>query len=400
MSAAKNSNLGASPELRTSLFYSTMFMSAGVAASYFAIWLSGKGISPSDIGLINSVPVFIMLVVNMIVGRLADKAKDWRSVIIVGSVIAGVAPIGLFFVDEFWGILLVWMLAIVPFAAVSPVADAATVRMTRRNGTDFATIRAWGTVGNMMMLALTGLVIVWLGPVMFVPLMVIVGMLRALSSLILPRFRALKDQVVAPAGAVAKHVGELFKLWFVLPVFGFALVFGTLMVLQVFAALVWKNAGIPESVIGPLLALGALSEAILMFVFARIGSRFTARHLILISALVTAVRWSCMAFNPPLWALALLQLTHGISFGFGYLGMVNFIANWTSEDMAAEAQSLAVVLQQAMAVITVAGFGYLFEVLDAQAFIVTGGVCLLAAGLVWVSLTIKNTKAETESGPT
>lgn len=401
MSASQISKPGLSPELRTSVFYSTMFMSAGVVASYFAIWLSEKGISPSDIGVINSLPVFVLLAVNLIVGRLADRAKDWRSVIVTGVLIAGFMPIALFFVDSFWGILLVWTLSMVPFAAVGPVVDAAAMRMTRRNGTDFATIRAWGTVGHMVVLVLTGYLVVWFSPSAFVPFLVFVSLLRAGAALILPKFRAAAGQeVAATPGFVANRIGEVFQPWFLLPVLGFGLVFSTLLILHVFAAFVWKNSGISESMVGLLLALGAASEAVLMFVFMRVGKRFTARHLILISALVTAVRWIFMASNPSLWVLVLLQLTHGISFGFGYLGAVNFIANWTSEDMAAEAQSLAVMMQQAMSVIAIAGFGYLFEILDARAFLAAAGVCLLAALLVWLSLMMKSTKAETkENGP-
>jgi len=390
---------GLSSEARAGVFYATFFMSAGTVGAYFAIWLSGKGISSGDIGIITSLPVFLMLAINLVVGRLADRAGDWRTVIIIGALLAGLMPIGLFFVDEFWGILLVWTLAIIPMAAIAPVIDAATVRMTRRNGTDFARIRAWGTLGFMLALGTTGYVVAFWGPQAFVPYLVFVCLLRAGAALLLPRFRAPEKLNPLPGVVVAKKVSEVFRLWFTLPVFAFAMVMGTLLLFNTFAALVWKNAGHSEAVIGPLLALGALAEAVMMFAFVKLGKRFTARHLILISALVSALRWGIMAFNPPLFILVLLQLTHGVSFGFGYLGMVNFIANWTHEDMAAEVQSMAVVVQQAMSVIAVIGFGYLLEIMDARAFLVASAVCMLAALFVWASLRIKTTSAENENGP-
>ena len=61
--------------------------------------------------------------------------------------IAGLAPIGYFFVNDFWGLLLIFTLCAVPSGALVPVIDAATLRMTQRRGTDFGFIRAWGTVG-------------------------------------------------------------------------------------------------------------------------------------------------------------------------------------------------------------------------------------------------------------
>ena len=44
-----------SPELRASIFHFTVFGSTGAASAYFAIWLSGKGITPDQIGIINAV---------------------------------------------------------------------------------------------------------------------------------------------------------------------------------------------------------------------------------------------------------------------------------------------------------------------------------------------------------
>ena len=58
-----------------------------------------------------------------------------------------------------------------------------------------------------------------------------------------------------------------------------------------------------EDVIGPLLATAAFSEAGLMFVFSRIAARFSARSLILASAVAAVFRWSCMALQPDLHAL-------------------------------------------------------------------------------------------------
>ncbi|MCS6758580.1 MAG: hypothetical protein MO852_05705 [Candidatus Devosia euplotis] len=43
--------------------------------------------------------------------------------------------------------MLVWCLVTMFTGSIPPVVDAASVRMTRRNGTDFGAARAWATVG-------------------------------------------------------------------------------------------------------------------------------------------------------------------------------------------------------------------------------------------------------------
>jgi MFS transporter, PPP family, 3-phenylpropionic acid transporter len=384
------------PELRTTAFYFTYFMGPGAAVMFLPIWLSGKGITTEQIGLINAVPVFVILALNLIVGRVADRANDWRQVIVIGALISGIVPIGLFFVNDFWGILLFWTLAGLPGGAVGPVLDAATMRMTRRNGTDFGSIRAWGTVGFMLFNGLTGFLVVWFGPDVFVPLFVGLALLRAAVSLQLPGFRAPPDQAtVASVRPIAGKLMEIItKPWFVLPLVGFAIIFGTHIILNAFASLLWKEQGISEDIIGPLIALGAAAEAGMMFVWKRFGGRVSARHMILASALVSVLRWAAMAFSPPVWVLLLLQLTHGVTFALGYLGCVHFIANWTSEDIAAEAQSLFTVLQQVASVVGLIGFGWLVGLFGAHAYLFASLAAAIGALCIWLSLRMQQPRED------
>src|SRR5262245_21330982 len=101
-------------------------MGSGAATAYGGIWFKDQGLDAGQIGTINSLPVFVILLINIFVGRIADRASDWRQVIIAGATISGLITVALFFAHDFWPILLVWTLASVPMNAVGPVADAAT----------------------------------------------------------------------------------------------------------------------------------------------------------------------------------------------------------------------------------------------------------------------------------
>jgi PPP family 3-phenylpropionic acid transporter len=383
------------PEVRTSAFYATFFTPSGAAVMFLPLWLSGKGITPEQIGLINAVPIVVILAFNLIIGRVADRAKDWRQVIVIGSLIGGIVPIGLFFVNEFWGILLFWTLAVLPTGAVGPVLDAAAMRLARRNGTDFGTMRAWGTVGFMLFNGLTGYLVVWFGAGVFVPLFVGLALLRALIGFQLPAFRAPPEQptLAAMTTAPAARLSDVAKPWFVLPLLGFCMIYGTHLVLNAFAALLWKGQGIGEDVIGPLIAIASASEAAMMFLWRRFGGTISARKVILFAACASVVRWAIMALEPGVGVLLVLQLSHGLTYAIGYLGCVHFIANWTSEDIAAETQSLFMVGQQILSVIALVGFGWLVPGMGAQAFFVAAAFALIGAGCVWASMRMQATKA-------
>ena len=384
----------ASPEMRASLFQFTVYIPGGVASVFLGIWLSEHGIPADQIGVINARPTLCLLLLNIIVGRVADKADDWRTALIVISLASALAPLPLFFVSEFWGILSIWALCATSNGLVAPVIDAATVRMTRRNGTDFGVVRAWATVGYVFAAGGLGLFLNVLGSGAFVGLYVVTVVVRAALAFLLPRFRAPATQATLANSDPAivsqpSRLRDSLKLWFVLPLLAFALVNSSNALIGSFGALLWHENGIPSYFLGPLLGLAAVGEAILMFAWRRFGGRVTARNMILAAALAGLVRFTIMAFNPPVEVLFFTQLLHAFSFGMGYFGVVHFIANWTNEANAAEAQGFANMLNMATAMLALIVFGVLVEYFGAAAFFYSTVTSLIAIACVLVSLRIR-----------
>jgi PPP family 3-phenylpropionic acid transporter len=172
------------------------------------------------------------------------------------------------------------------------------------------------------------------------------------------------------------------------------MVFATHLILNGFQALLWKEQGINDLVIALLIALGAASEAGMMFVFKRFHARFPARLLILASAIVSVIRWIAMGFSPDVPWLVLLQLLHSVTFALGFMGCVHFIANWTSEDIAAEAQSFFQVLQQGFSVVALVVFGWLVGLMGAHAYFAAAGLAALGGLLIWLSLQLMQPKTQ------
>lgn len=376
-----------SPELRAAVYHFAVFGSTGVASVYLGIWLINRGISAEEIGIINAAPLVAMLLVNQLVGRIADRMPDWRGVIIVLSLIAGLVPIGLFFVSGFWGILGVWVFSVMPAFALVPIIDAATLRMTQRRGTDFSLVRAWGTVGFMATALTSGPLIAWLGDGAFVPVFVAAALLRAVLAFQLPHFRSGEDRTARKQGA--SRLREILKPWFLMGLLGLSILYSTHSAMSAFAAILWTEQGISPGLIGPLTATMAAAEAAMMFVWSRLKLKVSARHIIIFACLVATVRWTAMAFSPPIWVLFGLQLLHSITFAMGYLGGIYFIANWTSDDIAAEAQGFSYVLQQGMSVLVIVAMGWCVAAFGPMAWIFVGAYSVVGALCVVLSLKLQ-----------
>lgn len=394
-----------SPAGRTSLFYFTLYSIPAIASPYLPIWLADQGISEAGIGTINAAPILVMIVLNLVVGRIADRASDWRQVIVFGAFIACIAPVALLFARGYWGILVVWALVMIPFQAIAPVTDAAAIRMTRRTGGEFGTVRMWGTVGFMVITLGAGVLFNWYGPEVFVPLILGASLIRAATSLQLPYFRSTGpdargggaealSEVEPLSPLIATRLKEIWRPWFVLPLVAVAFLNGSHMLQMSLGALLWKEQGIPAHLIGLLWAIAPVGEIFIMLYFGRIARRFSARHLILAACVFGTVRWIGFGFEPGLWGYAALQFLHLGSFGLAYMGIVNFIANWTSEDIAAQAQSAFVVIRQVGMVIAFSGFGLLVAGMGNHAFFVAGGVAAVGGVLTLVSLGLMSPKRE------
>lgn len=375
----------ASPKQRVAHFYLLMFFWSGGITAYGGIWLSQQGFTEGDIGIINAVPIALLIVLNLWIGRIADRAGDWKDAIRVLSYLSIIGAVGLFFGTSFWPVLAAMSVLLLTHGLVVPVADAAVMRFGRRANFDFAVVRAFGTSGYILGILITGFLTAQFGPVVFVPLIFLGVLLRALLSDRLPKFRA--PEAVAEPGA--KRLSEVMRPWFLLPLIGWSLTYGALAILGPFQALLWEQEGISPYWIVILIAIAPVAETVVFLGFKRVSKRFRARHLILISALAMVIRLIGLGLEPGVFWLIPLQMLHAITYTIGFLGCVIFIANWTSEDIAAEAQSFFVVLQQIATAATLLVFGWLSQRYGAQAYFALALACAVGLVLIAISLRLK-----------
>ena len=81
------------PALRVQLYFFVQFMSIGMVNAFAGIWFDSRGLSSVQIGAISAVPNLIVLLIVIGVGRIADRASDWRQVIIICAVTSALAAL-------------------------------------------------------------------------------------------------------------------------------------------------------------------------------------------------------------------------------------------------------------------------------------------------------------------
>ncbi len=373
-------------QFRISLYYFFQFFSGGAFHAYGGIWFASKGFSANEIGALNSFPIFLVLLSNIFVGRIADRASDWRQVIVIGATASFLFSVGLLFFDDYVPIFVFWSLALIAQSLLVPVGDGAAMFLTQQGRAQIGTLRGLSTVGYLVSLFVTGYAIEGFGGAAFAMLFVGFSALRALGAAVLPNFKSPLERLAdtPPLGFT------LFRNYFLsLPLLGWSIVYATHQVLNSFIALLFKQQGIEESVIGWLLASGAATEALVFFLFQHVAKRFDLRLMILLSCCVAVVRWIAMAQEPSLPVLFGLQLLHGITYALGFVSCVSFIGRQTSSGNAAEAQSLFNVMQMVSAIVVITLFGGLVEAYGSGAYYGSAVVALI--GILVVAYGLRST---------
>jgi MFS transporter, PPP family, 3-phenylpropionic acid transporter len=361
--------------LRLVPFYIALFLIVGFQLPFWPVWLSHKGLSLEQIGVIVSAPIWVKIFFIPLFASLADHLGRRKALLVFLSAISFGMYQLYFFADGFWQILIIGILIGVFASPYAALGDNLVLTLARSHKIDYARVRLWGSIAFIVASVGGGWMLDGHSPDNI--LIVIVG-----SALLL-----LISCMVLPDARTYRPVKSKKRLWLLLQdrrflafLIAAGLVQASHAVLYTSGTLQWQSQGISDTAIGLLWAEGVLVE-IILFAFATILFRkFTPIQLLLMGGLAGLLRWSFMGFAPGLEFLLMLQVLHGFTFALAHLGAMRFIAETVPLEMSARAQGLYSAIS--VGLIMGAGLflsGYLFKFFGASAYYFMAGSCL--AGL-------------------
>ncbi len=313
----------ASPAVHTAAFYVAFFMTTGVHAPFWPVWLEDWGLSAAEVGFYTALGVGVRMVAGLVLPAIADRL-DARRMTIVVCALAGVV----LFIGHLWietrAVLLLATLAVgVVLAGIAPIGEALGVAAARHFGFAYARVRGVGSAGFLLANLAGGAAIARWGSE--VALWWIAACLLATGLLALRHPGGRKVQGQAPPRL--REIGRLVMN----PVFaafmlaaGFTQ--GSHAVFLAFGTIHWRSLGIGEAEIGALWAGPvALEIGFLLLVGARITARLGPVGAMALGAAAGLLRWGLMMADPVgplLWAA---QSLHVLTFAAAHLGAIAFI---------------------------------------------------------------------------
>ena len=366
--------------VRLGLFYAAIFVGTGASSPYMPVWFAERGLNGAQIGLILSLPMMARVVTAPMLAVWADSFKLRRTALIFMSLlVAGLyglmaLPMG------FAGWTVVWFAASSAFMTLSPLTDVIVLNRARADGFNYGWPRGIGSaafiVANVVMGALLTrgspeLVLVWITAA--------VGVTALAARFLLPPDPVHAEGHVSAAADRWAGVGDLLRdPGFMTAAVSAGLIQSAHAFYYSFSTLAWKAQGIPEHMTGVLWGVGVAAEVVFLWFFEPWRRRVGPRFLLVVGGLAAVLRWTVLAFSPPLWAVFPLQALHVFSYAATFLASLQLIERLSTPRNASAAQAINSALSGGLLMgLAIMASGPLFDRVGAQGYLLMTAMCVL-----------------------
>jgi PPP family 3-phenylpropionic acid transporter len=370
---------------RLSLSQASSGSVSGVFTPFFSASLAFRGLSPDQIGLLLSTALILRAFGGPLSGILADARNDRRFMMLVlyWIMLAGFGALCV--VDSPLLIFLVAVPAYVAYGAATPLLESVSVRLAERYGFDYGKVRIWASTAFVVMNVLGGVCIKFLSLGVIAPLLALGAAACVISALLLPKASA-PNEHMTPLSTRFKATWDETRELLRSPVF---LIFlaaasfeqATHAFYYGYGGLHWRTIGYSDLLIGIIWPLGVLGEIALFSIAPKVQAVLSPAKLLFLGAAICALRWTILAFDPPLPIVIFAQFMHGGTFALAHLGAVFFVAKAVPARLAATGQSLYFVCSQGvmMGIMTLAA-GALYAQWEGKTYLLSAASGVVAMG--------------------
>tara|TARA_R110000744_G_scaffold74015_8_gene148062 strand:+ start:5588 stop:6763 length:1176 start_codon:yes stop_codon:yes gene_type:complete len=320
-----------------SLTFFLYFGQLGVLVPYLGVFLDGRGFSSEEIGELFALITLMRIIGPNLFASFADRTGKSLRILQFGAFLTFATFCSIFWLNSFWGLTLAFGLMMLFFTAIAPQTEVITLSSVRGDATKYSHVRLWGSVGFIVLTVLAGKLIdvfsseapIYIsGAVLLSLFLITLGLKEASTSE--------NDQASGQSiwGKVRNNVFIVFILSSICIQISFGPYYS-------FFALYARDLNYSGQETGGLIALGVAAEVIIFLLAGKLISRFGIKWTLLISMLLTALRWYLLAIAAQYWpTLVISQLLHAFSFGLIHAASINFIHHFFGGQFRSQGQAL------------------------------------------------------------
>lgn len=369
--------------VRLGLFYSALYVGTGASSPYMPVWFAERGLSGAQIGLILSLPMLARAFTAPLLAIWADSFRLRRTAL----VFMALAVMGLYAAMALpWGFAwwaVVWFAASSAFSTLSPLTDVIVLNRARRDGFNYGWPRGIGSVAFIVANVVVGAILTWGSPELVLVWITACAGLAALGArYLLPPDPVHEEGQAPPATDRLAGLGELLRdQGFMIAVISAGLIQSAHAFYYSFSTLAWKQQGIPESLTGVLWGVGVAVEVAFLWWMEPWRRRVGPRNLLVLGGAAAVLRWTALAFSPPLWMVFPLQALHVLSYAATFIASLQLVERLATPRNASAAQAINSALSGGvLSGIATMASGPLFDRYGAQGYLLMAAMA--AAGVI------------------
>lgn len=343
---------------RMAIYYLLYYTTVATFVPYFNLYLSAKGFSNSQVGVVLAVIPLIGLIVKPLWGMLSDYFEWHRPAIALSLLMAPIILATFVYIRSY----LVAVVAAAVFAifqqSVIPIGDSLT--MQNAGSKNYGKIRMFGSLGYAVVVAIASPIYNQYG-IRWMILLYALASGTALIGVWLYPSAQIPVQTISKTGdrerqrrnmSMSDGLLRLLKNKSFITVIPFTFIASIgLFMNGNFFSLYYTDLHRPIGLLGFIYALGAICELPVFFWSGHLIERFGCGKVLFVGYLVFAARWLVLSFDPPTWVIVLQQATHGISLSLTFAAGIVFAARVSVKENQATAQTVFSAVNTAIAAI-------------------------------------------------
>ncbi|WP_343209414.1 MFS transporter [Anaerolentibacter hominis] len=334
-----------------------VYVALSVYQPYLSAYYTSEGLTASEIGIILAIGPIVSILIQPIWARISDRTgrrKDIFSLVALGAAIAILTP----YLGHSFGVYFISTFLFSSFTmAIIPLSDAIIVQQAHKYHLDYAKLRMGGTIGWSITVYLGGLILNVQPSFLF-----IMGSMGYLAMFLLARWlpAAVNEQkhpavyqsepaVKDAGGATDKPKEKGFLGVFKTPecMFVLALAFINQVGLQFntgYLGMYVVSIGQPQSTIGILNSISALSEIPILICINKMSKKFGAIRILIFACIMLSLRIFLVTLGV-LPAFMLAQAMQGLTYMTVHFCCVAWIYDNVLEGRVSQGQSMLAMLQ-------------------------------------------------------
>lgn len=364
------------------LYYLFFYGAIGALAPFFNIFLQQRGLSGTEIGLLGSIPPLISMAANPFWGAVADRWRIHRPVLALCVLVAGLLTFPFIWTYGFVPLLVLFVMLIFFRTPVPALVDTAVMGIVTRTGASYGRQRLFGSIGFLTLSYGLGQIMTAdkLDAIFWMHGGLLVFGCTWLSFLLPMEQHSGEHNVSLWAGLRTLARQRPYMSFLIMNVmFGFgAACFVT------FIGLRLLDLGGTEAQVGLAFALNALTEIPIMFVGARLMTRFSLTQVIVAGLIGIGAAYVLggLATSPTVILLAMASI--GFSGGAFWMAVVAYANSSAPPGLRATGQSLMGAAQGGLgwALGSIAG-GLMWDNLGGSVTLIVAGVVMASGAVVF-----------------